>query len=77
MNVPLYADVYVLTVGGCIAKLTNRRLQRAAVCSIVELQAAIKRSPAETNARSRPLRWLKDPAKIIVAVKRRPQSVGV
>jgi hypothetical protein len=39
-------------------------------CSVVEIQAAIKRFLAETNADPRPFRWTKDPAKIIAAVKR-------
>ena len=38
--------------------------------SVVELQAAIKRFLAETNADPRPFRWTKDPDKIIAAVKR-------
>jgi hypothetical protein len=38
--------------------------------SIVELQAAIKRFLAETNADPRPFRWTKCPNKIIAAVKR-------
>jgi hypothetical protein len=36
----------------------------------VELQAAIKRFLAETNADPHPFRWTKDPDKIIAAVKR-------
>lgn len=57
-------------VEGYFAKLTKRRLQRGVFCSVVELQAAIKRFLAETNADPRPFRWTKDPAKIIAAVKR-------
>ena len=57
-------------VEGYFAKLTKRRLQRGTFCSVVELQAAIKRFLAETNANPRPFRWTKDPAKIIAAVKR-------
>jgi hypothetical protein len=38
--------------------------------SIVELQTAISRFLAETNADPRPFRWTKDPDKIIAAVKR-------
>ena len=57
-------------VEGFFAKLTKRRLKRGVFCSVVELQAAIKRFLAETNADPRPFRWTKDPAKIIAAVKR-------
>ena len=57
-------------VEGFFAKLTKRRLKRGVFCSVVELQAAIKRFLTETNANPRPFRWTKDPAKIIAAVKR-------
>jgi transposase len=57
-------------VEGYFAKLTKRRLRRGTFCSVVELQAAIKRFLAETNADPRPFRWTKDPAKIIAAVRR-------
>jgi transposase len=57
-------------VEGYFAKLTKRRLQRGSFRSVVELQAAIRRFLAETNADPRPFRWTKDPAKIIAAVKR-------
>jgi len=62
-------------VEGYSARLTKRRLQRGVFCSVVELQAAIKRFPAETNADPRPFRWTKDPAKIIAAVKRGHQAL--
>lgn len=52
------------------AKLTKRRLKRGVFRSIVELQAAINRFLAETNADPRPFRWTKDPDTIIAAVKR-------
>jgi transposase len=57
-------------VEGFFAKLTRRRLKRGVFRSIVELQAAIKRFLAETNADPRPFRWTKEPEKIIAAVKR-------
>ncbi len=57
-------------VEGYFAKLTKRRLKRGVFRSIVELQAAIKRFLAETNADPRPFRWTKCPDKIIAAVKR-------
>jgi transposase len=57
-------------VEGYFAKLTRQRLRRGIFRSIVELQAAIKRFLAETNANPRRFRWTKDPDKIIAAVKR-------
>ena len=46
-------------VEGFFAKLTKRRLKRGVFRSIVELQAAINRFLAETNADPRPFRWTK------------------
>jgi len=57
-------------VEGVFAKLTKRRLKRGVFRSIVELQAAINRFLAETNADPRPFRWTRDPDTIIAAVKR-------
>jgi transposase len=57
-------------VEGYFAKLTRRRLKRGVFCSVVELQTAINRFLAETNANPRPFQWNKDPDKIIAAVKR-------
>ena len=57
-------------VEGFFAKLTKRRLQRGAFCSVVELQAAINRFLAETNTDPRPFRWTKNPQKIIAALRR-------
>ncbi len=62
-------------VEGYFAKLTRRRLKRGVFRSVVELQAAIKRFLAETNADPRPFRWTKDPDKIIAAVKRGHQML--
>ena len=62
-------------VEGYFAKLTRRRLKRSVFRSVVELQAAIKRFLAETNADPRPFRWTKDPDKIIAAVKRGHQML--
>ena len=59
-----------LFIEGYFAKLTRQRLKRGVFRSIVELQAAINRFIAETNADPRPFRWTKDPDKIIAAVKR-------
>jgi transposase len=57
-------------VEGYFAKLAKQRLLRGVFRSVVELQTAIKRFIAETNANPRPFRWTKDPDKIIAAVKR-------
>ena len=57
-------------VEGYFAKLTKQRLKRGVFCSVVELQAAIKRFLIETNADPRPFQWTKDPDKIIAAVRR-------
>ena len=57
-------------VEGYFAKLTKQRLKRGVFSSIVELQAAIKRFLAETNADPRPFHWTKHPDKIIAAVRR-------
>jgi hypothetical protein len=72
LDVPLHptSASWLNPVEGYFAKLTKRRLQRGVFCSVVELQTAIKRFLAETNADMRPFRWTKDPAKIIAAVKR-------
>jgi transposase len=58
------------------AKLTRRRLKPGVFHSIVELQAAIKRFLAETNADPRPFRWTKDSEKIIAAVKKGHQVLN-
>jgi hypothetical protein len=62
-------------VEGFFATLTKRRLKCGVLRSIVELQAAIKRFLAETNADPRPFRWTKDPDKILAAVKRGHQTL--
>ncbi|HEX8374545.1 MAG TPA: IS630 family transposase, partial [Geminicoccaceae bacterium] len=48
-------------VEGLFAKLTRRRLRRGVFGSLVELQAAINRFLAETNADPRPFVWTADP----------------
>jgi transposase len=62
-------------VEGFFAKLTKKRLQRGVFGSVVELQAAINRFLAETNAAPRPFRWKKDPHEILAAVKRGHQML--
>jgi transposase len=62
-------------VEGLFAKLTRRRLKRGVFRSVADLQAAIKRFLAETNANPRPFHWTKDPDKIIAAVRRGHQAL--
>jgi transposase len=57
-------------VEGFFAKLTNRRLKRGVFQSVAELQAAIERFVAQTNADPKPFVWTARPSRIIAAVKR-------
>jgi transposase len=57
-------------VEGLFAKLSKRRLRRGVFGSLVELQAAINRFLAETNADPKPFVWTADPDHIIVKVRR-------
>ena len=57
-------------VEGFFAKLTNRRLKRGVFRSVAELQAAIERFIAETNADPKPFVWTARPNRILAAVKR-------
>jgi len=57
-------------VEGFFAKLSRRRLKRGVFRSLVDLQAAVNRFLAETNAEPKPFTWTADPNKIIAAVKR-------
>jgi len=52
------------------SRLTRRRLKRGAFRSIVELQAAINRFLAETNADPKPFVWTAHPDRVIAAVQR-------
>ncbi len=63
-------------VEGLFAKLTKQRLKRGVFHSVVSLQAAINRFLAETNDNPRPIRWTKDPDKIIAAVRRGHQALA-
>ena len=62
-------------VEGFFAKLTRRRLKRGVFRSIVDLQAAINRFLAETNAEPKTFIWTADPDKIIAAVRRGHQML--
>jgi transposase len=62
-------------VEGLFAKLTRRRLRRGVFGSLVELQAAINRFLAETNADPKPFVWTADPDHIIEKVRRGHQAL--
>ena len=57
-------------VEGFFAKLTNRRLKRGVFQSLADLQNAIDRFVAETNADPKPFVWTANPKRILAAVKR-------
>jgi transposase len=57
-------------VEGFFAKLTNRRLKRGVFRSVGELEDAINRFVAETNADPKPFVWTARPSRILAAVKR-------
>src|SRR5665213_588555 len=57
-------------VEGLFAKLSLRRLKRGTFCSVVDLQDAINRFLADTNAHPQPVTWTADPDRIIAAVRR-------
>jgi transposase len=57
-------------VEGFFAKLTNRRLKRGVFRSVAELETAIERFIAETNADPNPFMWTARPSRILAAVKR-------
>jgi transposase len=62
-------------VEGFFARLTTRRLKRGVFCSLVDLQAAIKRFLTETNENPNPFVWTADPDTIIAAVRRGYQAL--
>jgi transposase len=64
------AASWLNAVEGFFAKLTRRRLRRGVFGSLVELQAAIKRFLAETNADPRPFVWTARPEHILEKVRR-------
>jgi len=64
-------------VEGFFAKLTKRRLKCGVFRSLVDLQAAIKRFVADTNATAKPFVWTANPDKIIAAVRRGYQVLCV
>jgi transposase len=62
-------------VEGFFAKLTKRRLKRGVFGSRVELQAAINRFLAETDADPRPFVWTAKPEHILEKVRRGNQAL--
>src|SRR5690349_12342758 len=62
-------------VEGFFARLTKRRLRRGVFGSLVELQAAINRYLAETNADPRPFVWTAKPEHILEKVRRGNQAL--
>jgi transposase len=62
-------------VEGFFSKLTRQRLKRGVFRSIVELQAAINRFLAETNANPKPFVWTAHPDRVINAVERGKQAL--
>jgi transposase len=63
-------------VEGFFAKLTRQRLKRGVFKGIVDLQAAINRYLAETNADPKPFTWIADPDAIIKKVRRGKQPLS-
>jgi transposase len=57
------------------SRLTRRRLKRGVFRSIVDLQAAINRFLAETNADPKPFVWTAHPDRVIAAVQRGMQAL--
>ena len=60
-------------VEGFFAKLTRQRLKRGVFQTVVDLQLAINRFVAETNADPKPFVWTADPKRVLAAVKRGKQ----
>ncbi len=57
------------------SRLSRRRLKRGVFRSIVDLQAAINRFLAETNADPKPFVWTAHPDRVIAAVQRGMQAL--
>jgi hypothetical protein len=61
-------------VEGFFATLTRQRLKRGVFRSVVDLQVAINRFVADTNADPKPCVWTADPKRVLAAVKRGKQT---
>ena len=53
----------------------RQRLQRGVFRSVVDLQLAINRFVADTNADPKPFVWTADPKRVLAAVKRGKQTL--
>ena len=62
-------------IEGFFGKLTNKRLKRGVFRSVTELELAIERFIAETNADPKPFVWTARPSRILAAVKRGKQTL--
>jgi transposase len=62
-------------VEGFFSRLTRRRLKRGVFRSIIDLQVAINRFLAETNAEPKPFIWTAHPDRVIAAVHRGMQAL--
>src|SRR5215216_4357825 len=62
-------------VEGFFAKLTRQRLKRGVFRSVVDLQLAINRFVADTNADPKPFVWTADPKRVLAAIKRGKQTL--
>ncbi len=62
-------------VEGFFAKLTRQRLKRGAFRSVVDLQVAINRFVADTNADPKLFVWTADSKRVRAAVKRGKQTL--
>ena len=77
LDVPLHPDLRILVqpVEGFFANLTRRRLKRGVFRSVVDLQVAINRFVAETNADPKPFVWTADLERVLAAVKHGTQAL--
>jgi transposase len=66
---------WINAVEGFFAKLTKRRLKRGVFRSVAELESAIERFVAETNADPKPFVWTARPSRILAALKRGKQTL--
>ena len=78
LDLPLHptSASWLNAVEGLFAKLSRRQLKRGVFGSLVELQAAINRFLAETNADPKPFVWTANPDHIIEKVRRGSQALG-
>ena len=77
LDVPLHptSASWLNAVKGFFAKLTRKRLKRGVFRSVVDLQVAVNRFVAETNADLKPFVWTADPKRVLAAVKRGKQTL--